>query len=71
MDRTKLSEIFAFLPTTDLAELRNRQNLVKKFKNSDLRLISEKVDDITSICKELIRSASPEVSTRELVSVFF
>lgn len=69
MDKTRSSEIFVQLQNTDLVDLKNRQNLIKQYKNSDHKLISDKIDEITSICKELIRSASLEVSTRELVKI--
>lgn len=67
MDEAKSNEIFVQSFNIDLIDLKNRQHLIKQFKNSNFRLISDKLDKITLICKELIRSSSPEVSTRELV----
>lgn len=75
MESAKSTEVFggasspALINITQLDDLRNQQGFIKMFKATGLKAIADKVNEITANCKELIRSASPDVSTQQLVII--
>lgn len=74
-----LQEIYALSGTeflgnfanANVEELKSHQAAVKLLKVQQLKQILDKKDEIINNCKELIRSASPTVSTNVLVFFYF
>lgn len=61
------TEFFSYSVTSKVSELKSQNIAVKLFKDQQLKQIAEKSEKIVTNCKELIRSASPTVSTNVLV----
>lgn len=66
MEALSGTELFGNFPNAKIDELKNQQAAITLLKLQELKQIADKSDEIINSCKELIRSASPTVSTNVL-----